>query len=300
MIEDPDARIDAGLADRLWELAGARASDPQLALHAAEALPLGAYKVIDYLGAHSASVGDALRRIVAYFPLVDPRARFEIDETVDPIALSMRTTDGEEVPAGGQDYTFAALVTRLRAMVATPLPIDAVELTYPEPPDASEHVRIFGARVRFGQPVARLLLSASAWETPMRATDPALIALLEHHASALVSELEPRRELATRVRDALIEDVRAQRAPRVDRVARRVGMSARTLQRSLRAEGMSFAALLDDARRATACAYLGDPQISLAEIAWLLAFADQSTFARAFKRWTGVTPGAWRAQPRRS
>ncbi|MBZ0119629.1 MAG: helix-turn-helix transcriptional regulator [Sandaracinaceae bacterium] len=77
-------------------------------------------------------------------------------------------------------------------------------------------------------------------------------------------------------------------------MAKGLATSARTLQRTLRDEGSSFAALLDQARAATARAYLRDPALSLAEIAWLLGFSDQSTFSRAFKRWTGATPGAFR------
>ncbi|MCC6876380.1 MAG: AraC family transcriptional regulator [Sandaracinaceae bacterium] len=291
-----DARIDAALADRVWELAYARAGDPFLALHAAEALPFGAYKVIDYLGAHSETIGEAVRRVVAYFPIVDARARFELDEAGEPIALSMFGCDGP-VPGPGQDYTFAALATRVRAMAGTALRLAGVDFTYGAPADRSEHARIFAAPLRFGQPVARMLWPRSIWQSSLQGRDPALVALLEQHASAILRELAPRSAVATRARDALIEAIRAQREPSVQSVARTLATSVRTLQRNLRDEGSSFASLLDDARAATARAYLHDPALSLAEIAWLLGFSDQSTFSRAFKRWTGATPGAFRASP---
>lgn len=84
------------------------------------------------------------------------------------------------------------------------------------------------------------------------------------------------------------------------RVARRLAMSERTMQRRLQAEGVSFAQLLDEGRAALAKAHLADPAMSLAEIAWLLGFADQSSFTRSFRRWTGEPPGAWRAARARS
>jgi AraC-like DNA-binding protein len=67
-------------------------------------------------------------------------------------------------------------------------------------------------------------------------------------------------------------------------------MSERSLQRHLRDLGYSYAALADEVREATARLYLEQPDIALAEVAYLIGFADQSTFNRAFKRWTGCTP----------
>ena len=77
---DPDNRLPAPRVDALWRAAHARANAPMLALHAAEALPFGAYKVIDFVAANSATVGDALRRVATYFALVDPRAVLVMSE----------------------------------------------------------------------------------------------------------------------------------------------------------------------------------------------------------------------------
>jgi AraC-like DNA-binding protein len=73
-------------------------------------------------------------------------------------------------------------------------------------------------------------------------------------------------------------------------VARELGMSERSLQRRLGELGYTYNALADEVREATARLYLEQPDMALAEIGYLLGFADQSTFNRAFKRWTGCTP----------
>jgi AraC-like DNA-binding protein len=78
-------------------------------------------------------------------------------------------------------------------------------------------------------------------------------------------------------------------------VAHELGTSARSLQRHLRDIGYSYQTLADEVRAATARLYLEQPDIAIAEIAYLLGFADQSTFNRAFKRWTGNTPARVRA-----
>src|SRR5262249_13615776 len=86
--------------------------------------------------------------------------------------------------------------------------------------------------------------------------------------------------------------------PRRDQVADELHMSERTLQRRLEEEETSFVQLLDDTRRGLAAEYLGRLHLSLAQAAYLLGFADQSSFSRACKRWFEVSPGQYRSQLR--
>ena len=295
---DPDARLPARRADALWRLAYALARDPLLALHAAEALPPGAYKVIDYLGAHSATVGDAVSRLASYFDLVDPRAHLEVTLVGAAARVTMTAASGAPIPAPAQDFTLAAIVTRLRA-IAGPFPLEAVELAYDAPSATAEYARIFAAPLEFGAPQPRLRFSASAWGAPIGAADPALLSILEAHARRLRDDLPKLGGLGRRLHEALVEELRAQRPATLAALAKRLAMSERTLQRRLGEEGSSFATLLDQARNALARSYVGDPELALAEVAWLVGFADQSTFSRAFKRWTGEAPGTWRSRARR-
>ena len=73
-------------------------------------------------------------------------------------------------------------------------------------------------------------------------------------------------------------------------------MSTRTLHRRLEEHGRSFRDVISEVRRVRAEAYLRTPAISLAEVAFLLGYSEQSTFQHAFKRWVGVTPGEFRAR----
>jgi AraC-like DNA-binding protein len=84
--------------------------------------------------------------------------------------------------------------------------------------------------------------------------------------------------------------------PKRDQIAGELGMSERTLQRRLEQEGTSFIQLMDDTRRELAEQYLGRLQLSLAQAAYLLGFADQSSFFRACRRWFDLSPGQYRSQ----
>ena len=81
-------------------------------------------------------------------------------------------------------------------------------------------------------------------------------------------------------------------------IAAELKMSDHTFQRRLSAEGTSFTELIEDTRRELTQQHLADPRMTLADIAYLLGYADQSTFFRASQRWFGESPGEYRARVR--
>ena len=87
----------------------------------------------------------------------------------------------------------------------------------------------------------------------------------------------------------------AQGEPEVAAVARSLATSERSLQRRLQEEGTSFREVVDDARKQLAVGYLGDRRLAVSEVAYLLGYSEAGAFVRAFKRWTGKTPGEMRA-----
>jgi AraC-like DNA-binding protein len=120
-----------------------------------------------------------------------------------------------------------------------------------------------------------------------------LFAYLERHADALQARVPDADSLAGRVRKCLIARLR-DGEPEQPTIARALGLSERTLQRRLRAEHTTFAALLDQVRSELASMYLLDPQLAVFEVAYLLGFSEPSAFNRAFRRWTGKTPREFR------
>ncbi len=290
---DPDVRLPADQSDALWRYAFEQSKDPNLALHAAEALPFGAYKVLDFVVANAPTVGEGLGRVARYFPLVDVRAGFRIEDD-EPLRLVMRVPNGA-IPAPAQEYTFAAIVSRSRACAGGSWPLKAVEFTFDAPEDTSEHERIFGCPIHFSRAEPQLLIPRSSWDLPVRGADAALFSVLQDHATRLLAELpteEP--SLVTQLKAHLREELRGG-DPSMRKLARRTGMGERTLQRRLKQLDLGYSGLLSEVRREMSCDYLREPNVSIAEVAWLLGYSEQSAFTRAFRTWTGQTPAAWRS-----
>jgi AraC-like DNA-binding protein len=140
-------------------------------------------------------------------------------------------------------------------------------------------------------------MSSDAWSLRLTRRDPILHALLQRQADGVVA-LEPLDDrLASRMRAVLDAEVAREADIRIDVIARRLAMSARTLQRRLAGEGFSFQSVLDDWRKEAAGSHLAASRLSIGEIAYLLGYSEPAAFHRAFKRWYGVTPQAYRRRP---
>jgi AraC-like DNA-binding protein len=289
-LADPDARLHGRDVGALWAKAYELSRDPVLSLHAAEACPIGAYKVIDFMGSSARTVGEALRCVARYFKLVNTAVRLTPDESGDPVTFDV---GAERDPAGVSrpyaEYCLAVTVLHVRGATGVPFPLRRVTFTHRRPADVSEHERIFGCPVAFEAEHNRLVVSREAWDARTGEAHPGVLAVLIEHADLLLERLPRGPDLIERTRRAIGARLRGG-DPSLEAVARELAMSERSLQRHLRELGYTFNGLADEVREATARLYLDQPDIALAEIAYLLGFADQSAFNRAFKRWTGLTP----------
>lgn len=289
-LEDPDARIEARQASALWAKAYELSKDPVLSLHAAEACPVGAYKVIDYMAFSASTVGEAFRNSARYFKLINTAIRLPIDESGDPITFDVVDETGPEgVSRPYAEYCLAVFVLHVRGATGVSVPLRRVSFVHRPPQDLSEHERIFGCPVRFGAEHNRMYIDRGTWQTRTNRGNPGVLQVLTEHAELLLQRLPRGPDLVERVRRAIGERLRGGEAS-IESVARELGTSARSLQRHLRELGSSYNELADEVRAATARLYLEQPDIAIAEVAYLLGFSDQSTFNRAFKRWTGSTP----------
>lgn len=165
------------------------------------------------------------------------------------------------------------------------------------PDDVPAFERALGCSVRPASSWNGLAVPPDAWRLPLRRRDPILRHMLESHAEAILAERSPRGGVALDVRRALSPSMITGDV-RIGALARQLGMSGRTLQRRLAAEGVSFQQLLDEARKEAAGRFLREQALAICEVAYLVGYSEPAPFHRAFKRWYGMTPELFRRKHR--
>jgi AraC-like DNA-binding protein len=181
----------------------------------------------------------------------------------------------------------------LRARGARSTPA-VVHVRHRAPEDLSFHDRILGLDVRFDAGRDGLAFGSAALVEPTEGTDPEREAEGRRIADEALSAHTPHETLLRRV-EAVIAEELSHGPPRIDLVAERLGVHPKTLSRRLAAHGVSYVDALDGVRRALSYRYLASP-LSLEQVAYLLGYSEAAAFTRAFRRWTGTSPGAYRQQ----
>jgi AraC-like DNA-binding protein len=170
----------------------------------------------------------------------------------------------------------------------------ALELRFPPPADVQPYQDAFKCPLRFNAPLNALYFARADVTLPLPTANAELARVHERIASEHLQRLDPA-QTCHRTRPVIIRHLQ-DGEPRRPKIAAILGMSERTLQRRLTAEGTSFQLLLDDTRRELARHYLGQRNVSLADIAYLLGFSNQSSFFRASRRWFGSSPRHYRVR----
>jgi len=156
---------------------------------------------------------------------------------------------------------------------------------------------VFGKEVAFGAPEDMLVFDAALVSRPLPNANPALVQLLTGRLNARLGAYKAGSSLRMLVVNGLHKQIR-QGKPSLDETAKLLGMSGRTLRRRLQEEGLSYSELLAAARKEAAEVYIHEDKMTLAEIAGLVGYGDQTAFVRAFRGWFGDTPGAYREKLR--
>lgn len=293
-LNDPDGRIPHELALSVWREAVRRSGDDAFGIHAAEQIRPGAFDVLDYATRSSATLGEGLERLVRYHRILHDAAVVRLSVEGDRARLSHELPGEVALPRHVAEFIAAGWVVVARQATGVDFaPLD-VSFRHPAPSDVSEHRRLFRAPIQFNGATNGVVLPRTLLDTPLVKSDPGLCAVLERHARELLEKIPRANSLSDRVRQLLAKDL-STGVPSAELSAPRLHMSRRTLQRLLRADGTTFTELVDF-RRDLAMRYLGEPQIGVAEVAFLLGFSEASAFHRAFRRWTGTTPSAYRKE----
>ncbi|ESQ74967.1 AraC family transcriptional regulator [Asticcacaulis sp. AC402] len=293
-LKNPDNRIPFRQYTDLMRAAQKATGDPALALHYGEQVGMSEVSVLGLIMEASATMGEAFLQLQRYGRLAtefvdsDPGPRVMLMLKDGKLFMVFNRSHPNDFPEMTEE-SFARLVCGPRRFLAQPHVL-AIHVSHPAPTYRAEYDRIFQCPVHFSADWNAMELHPEIAGWTVAQNPRYVFGLLTKHADGLLAELDGARTLKGRLEALLVADLHKGDVS-IETIAARLGFSRQTLFRKLKDEGTTFAAVLDGLRQRLAEDYLLGGKASIHETAYLVGFSEPAAFARAFKRWTGQTPG---------
>ena len=294
-LDDPVARVQSEKISRLWEFAVEQSGNPAIGLAQHRMARPASFDVVGYTMMSCANLLAAFERLIRYLLILSDALMMTLSEERAGYRVSFELFGGNRpVPRQRVEFILVSVIGFCQWISGREVRPLSVELPYPIPADPAPYRDAFGCRASFDAASTSLLFASADLTPPLPTSNPVLAELHDRFAGEYLRRFD-HSQTSYRAREVIIRRL-PDGEPRRDQVACELGMSERTLQRRLEAEAASFAALLDNTRRELAGEYLSRLHLSLAQAAYLLGFADQSSFFRACRRWFDLSPGQYRSQ----
>ena len=280
---------------KLWVEAEKVIRDPCFGLIAAQKWHPSNFGTLGYALLMSTSLRDTLLRLIRFNRVVidEPIAEAELTDTGESLVYTLNYKCREDVHAPArEDSLLAWLLSVLRVNFQKPFAPLSVHFTHSKPSCAAKFYELFQCPVYFDSPSTKMKISLEDADRVLPSSNKEMVAFNDQ---AMTKYLDTKAggSLVSKVKTIIVEHLPSGNAT-VERTASDLFMSKRKLQRLLQDEGTSFFSLINETRKDIAKQYVKDKEMDLTEIAFLLGFAEQSTFSRSFKRWTGKSPSIYR------
>jgi len=288
----PHARIPraAGLAYLriVLELSG----DPLAPIHVGLGAQRDDWGILSYLSSTAETLGQSVRALAKYVALLDDTAALDVAVDEAFVTVSLRRQQGVDLPSEAVEMALSSLLSAGSENLGFPTAPTRVHFRHAAPAHAEHHARLLRAPTHFAQAFDGWVFPAEAQGIPQRSANPTLHRLLSTYADELLQRLPRRRSALQEVRDLMLQ--RLDETPSAESLAASLAIGERTLRRRLQSNGYTVTTLLEDVRRNEATRLLTHSHMSISEVAFALGFSQPSAFHRAFRRWFGMPPRAYR------
>jgi AraC-like DNA-binding protein len=293
LLQMPQARVSAKHYGALWR-AIAAALDDEFFGQDSRRMKAGSFAMLCHAVLGCKTLGQALDRSLRFYALILD----DISGSAERDAHEARIVLRERVP--GADHRVFAHELLLMLLygvscwlVGRRIPILRTEFSYQEPAHSAEYRLMYCADLRFDRPNTLLAFEAHYLDLPVVQNERSAKEFLRTAPENILLKYKNVSSLAARVRRRLRQFLPGT-VPDFEKLADDLGMTPATLRRRLHEEGESYQSIKDQLRRDLAIGYLSHSSRSVMDIALELGFAERSAFHRAFRKWTGASPGEFR------
>jgi AraC-like DNA-binding protein len=295
VLESEQGRVTAQNFSTLW-LAVARTLDDELFGQDSRRMKVGSFAMLCQVLVHCDTLHTALQRMTRFFNLILDDFHCSIESGPRQARLVIREKPG---PAAPRIFGYETLLMLQHGvacwLVGRRIPVLAAVFAYAEPPATAEYRLMYSSQLRFNEECTSLAFDRSYLALPVVQNEQTAREFIHAAPANIVLKYKNTTGLAAQIRRSLRAASRTE-WPDFDALAARLHMTPSTLRRRLEEEGQSFQAIKDQLRRDMAIDYLSHTAKSVNDISTELGFAEASAFHRAFRKWTGYSPGEYRRQ----
>ena len=289
MILKPGARVTHAQVDRLWSKVNQLIDDPCFGLRGVKFWHPSHFNALGHAWLASGTLREALDRSARYVHIIGNDRKKRLEDTAKGLTVTLSYS--LKLPAFA-DLAMSILMSACRLNYGANLNPVEVNFIHSKPACAEEYYSYFNAPVNFNAESDSITLPADAVDRRLPIGNPQLAKICDQYISSYLAELD-KNNIVQRVKGAII-DMLPSGGVSGERVAERLNMSTRSLQRKLQDARTTFGSLLEEVRQELAEHYIHDSTVSLTEIAFVLGYSEYSSFWRAYKRWTKTSPSAIR------
>jgi AraC-like DNA-binding protein len=285
MILKPGARISHARSDSLCSKVDDLIDDPCWGLRGAKCWHPSHFNALGHAWLASSTLREAINRATRYAHILGEDREHRVEDTAKGLTVTLSRS--MKLPAI-MDLAMSIWLSACRLNYGPDLNPVEVNFIHSQLACVEEYNSYFKAPVNFNADYDSFTLPADAVDRRLPIGNPHLATLSDQYIISYLEELE-KNNIVERIKYAII-DMLPSGSVSDEKVARRLNMSTRTLQRKLQNEGTTFGTLLDEIRQEIAEHYIHDSNVSLTEIAFILGYSEYSSFWRAYKRWTKSCP----------
>ena len=268
-------------------------NDPYFGLHMGEFAEAGSWSILGYMMMNCKNLGQAFEKSERYSRIVGNFIETKAEQKLNKVKVIFYTPPHTpEMSRHCFDASISSSVRMIRSLTSADINPLEVTFTCVEPASRSEYERFFQCPVLFDQQENSFSLEMSILNTPIPMANPGLLEYFEKYAENFLAELDRKNEHTRTVTKIILSQLDDEDLS-INKVAKEMAVSVRTLQKRLEEEGVVFSGLYKDIRKRLAQRYLRE-NYTVEQITYLLGFSEPSVFRKAFKKWSGVTPREYR------
>ena len=293
LLAHPRARVSGQQYTRLIQTIWQTLRDEYMGFTDSPSKP-GTFATMCYLVVHCTHLESVYKRAQAFYGLFDQPVIMALEKDETQAALVMRPETRLHDPDHFLQESLLVIWHRFSCwLTGECLNLEAVHVNYPPPEHAREYRYLFNCPVEFNCPDTRLIFSKRYLTLPVIQDEVHLKEFLKTSPADLLGKPNDRLSFSARIRERLFQAMQHE-LPDFESIADALNMSPQTLRRRLRDEHVTYQELKDQVRRDLAIYHLARTELTIQDIALRVGFTEPSTFHRAFKIWTGSTPGEYR------